>query len=432
LKRAGASGLLIHQVLAHRRGYYGDFDPRLDSDDSSISPEALRTPPVVPDDPMALQNAMSVHRRPPTQLTSRPIVRRGLYLWIVGAAILLALVAACGFPSESATLTAASTPTPAPRPTAEPLSAVSGWYVAAQSEEPVRIRADLTDAEADALTSAFARRFPHVAIEWRRGADAELLQQTLGEARSARPDWDIYIGDSGASLKTARLALYWIPPEAGGLPPTLVDPEGAWYGLAATLHVIQYHSEQVPPAFVPPSYDALRHPGYFGRLAIEDLNLTWLKGLIEIRGLDAAADLVRGLAQQAVTFRRDARSLVVFVTAGHQAVGIDARLDVVERERRGGGKTAWTGSDPVIGQPLAMVVSAATDRPNGARLVANYLLSTDAQIILAEGGRVPGRADLDPALHSQARGLRPLIVLPPEGQAERELRELWQQLWGRR
>jgi iron(III) transport system substrate-binding protein len=389
-------------------------------------------PPVVPDDPVALRNGMSVHRRPPTQLISRPIVRRGPLVWIVGAVILLALVGACGHQPESATLTAAATPMPAPRPTAEPPTAVSGWYVAAQSEEPVRIRADLTAGEADSLTNALARRFPHVAIEWRRGADAELLQQTLGEARSARPDWDIYIGDSGPSLKTARLALYWIPPEAGGLPAPLVDPEGAWYGLASTLHVIQYNSDQVPPAFVPPTYDALRHPGYFGRMAIEDLNLTWLKGLIEIRGQAAAGELVRGLAQQAVTFRRDARSLVVFVTAGDQAVAIDARQDVVERERRGGGKTGWTGPDPVIGQPLAMVVSAMTDRPNGARLVANYLLSTDAQIILAEGGRVPGRADLDPILPSQARGLRPRIVLPPEGQAERELRELWQQLWGRR
>ena len=196
--------------------------------------------------------------------------------------------------------------------------------------------------------------------------------------------------------------------------------------------MIQYNTDQVPPAYVPPTYDALLHPGYLGRLAIEDLNLTWLKGMVETRGRDATADLVRGLAQQAVTFRRDPRSLVVFVTAGDDAVAIDARMDAVERERRAGGKTAWVGPDPAIAQPLAMVVSAATDRPNGARLVANYLLSPDAQAILASAGRAPSRADVDPEPQTLARGLKPQVTLPPEGAAEREMRELWLELWGRR
>ena len=118
-----------------------------------------------------------------------------------------------------------------------------------------------------------------------------------------------HVGDSGPTLKTARLALRWTPPEARGVPTSLIDSEGAWYALASTLHVIQYNTEQVPPAYVPPTYDALRHPGYLGRLSIEELSLTWLKGLIETRGLDTASDLIRGLAQQAVTFRRDPRSL---------------------------------------------------------------------------------------------------------------------------
>jgi len=340
--------------------------------------------------------------------------------------------AACGFGADSSAPTAIPTPTPAPRPTAEPPAAVSAWYIAAQSEEVVRVRADLTQAEVDALTRAIARRYPEIKVDWQRGADNLLIRETLSEARSRTSAWDVYVGDSGPTLKTARLALRWTPPEARGLPTVLIDDEGAWYALASTLHVIQYHTEQVPPAHVPPSYDALRHPGYVGRMAIEDFNLTWLKGLIEVRGRDAASDLVRGLAQQAVTFRRDARTLVAFVTAGDEAVAIDARMDVVERERRSGGKTAWASPDPVIAQPLAMVVSADTDRPNGARLVANYLLSPDAQTILASAGRAPSRPDVDTEPQPLVRGLRAHLTLPPEAQAERELRDLWLDLWSRR
>jgi len=359
------------------------------------------------------------------------VTRRGQLLARALALLMAILAAACGFGSDRPPPTVVPTPTPAPRPTAEPPAAVGGWYLSAQAEERVRIRADLTAGEVDALTKALARKYPQVEVEWRRAPDADLLQAILSEARAQRADWDVYVGDSGPVLKTARLALRWTPPEARGVPASLVDPEGAWYALAATLHVIQYSTEQVPPTYVPPTYDALRHPGYFGRLAIQDLSLTWLKGMIETRGPEATGELIRGLAQQAVTFRRDARSLVIFVTAGDDAVAVDARLDVVERERRRGGKTAWVGPDPVIAQPLAMVVSASTDRPNGARLVANYLLSHDAQAILASAGRIPSRTDVDPEPQTLVRGLRTHVTLPPEGQAERELWDLWRELWRR-
>lgn len=350
-------------------------------------------------------------------------------------ACLIALVGlsiACSFGGATPTPTVALTPTPAPRPTAEPPTAVNVWYAAAQSEEPVRVRADLTVGEVEALTRALAQRYPELEVEWQRGDDAALYQETIVEARSQTAGWDVYVGDSAPALKTARLSLRWTPPEARGLPAGLIDVEGAWYGLAATYHVLQFNTEQVPPQVIPRSYEALLHPGYFGRLAIEDQNLTWLKGLVETRGRESADALIRGLAQQAVTFRPDARSLVVFVTAGDQAVAIDAPMDVVERERRAGGKTNWVAFDPVVAHPLGMAVSAATDRPNGARVVANFLLSKDAQSIMAKAGRVPGRTDVDPEPQNLTRGIQPWIVLPPEGQAERDLRELWQTLWGRR
>jgi iron(III) transport system substrate-binding protein len=270
-----------------------------------------------------------------------------------------------------------------------------------------------------------------VKVEWRRGPDVELYQQTLVDARSGPPNWDVYVGDSGPLLRAARLALRWTPPEARTVPSELSDSEGAWYAIASSYHVVQYHTEQVPGPQVPRTYEGMLDPRFYGRLAIEDFNVTWLKGIVEQRGRDGAAELVKSLAQQAVTFRRDARTLVVFVTAGQHAIAIDARMDVVERERRAGGKTAWIAADPVITQPLGMVVSSTTDRPNAARLAANFLLSADAQTILAEAGRVPSRTDVDAEPQTLIQGLHSRQTLPPDGAAERDLRELWVKLWGR-
>jgi ABC-type Fe3+ transport system substrate-binding protein len=311
---------------------------------------------------------------------------------------------------------------------------VASWYVAAQSgpEETVRIRADLTQHETDRITRALERRYPKLSVTWTRGPDVDLFQTTANELRSGASNWDIYIGDSGPTLKTARAALRWTPPEGRTVRPELIDGEGGWYAIAATYHVLQYSSDQVPQSFVPKSYEALQHPGYFGRLAIEDFDLVWLRGLMETRGQEAAAALVRGLAQQGVTFRREQRSLVAFITAGEQAVAIDARLEAVEREKRSGGKTNWVAIEPVPVQPLAMVVSASTDRPNASKVVANFLLSMDVQEILAESGRVPSRTDADSDPQNLVRGLRTQVVLPPESAAERDMRALWSELWGRR
>lgn len=342
------------------------------------------------------------------------------------------MLSACGYFTPAAPPTPEPSPTPAPRPTADPPAAVNAWYAAAQTEETVRIRVDLSPQEIDAVNAAFARRYPKVRVQWLRGADRDLIQATLGEARSGTWGWDVYLGDSATMLKTARVAARWTPPESRMIPQELIDPEGAWYAVAVTYHVMQISTDQVPPSSRPTAYEQLQHPAYFGRLELLDDDLTWMRGLIETRGRDATLTLFRELAKQSPTLRKDPRTLVTFITAGAHAIALNARLDLIQREQRGGGKTAWIAIEPVVTQPFPVAISVNTDRPNGARLLANFLLSLDAQTALAEAGRVPSRADADPDPQTLVQGIRTQLTLPPEGAQERELRQLWAEAWSSR
>ena len=207
---------------------------------------------------------------------------------------------------------------------------------------------------------------------------------------------------------------------------------GAWYAVALTYHVLQYNTDLIPPATRPTTYEALREARSFGSMAILDGDLTWLRGLVESRGRDEAVQLLEPLARQAVRPVADARSLSALVTAGQQAVAIDTYLDAVERDRRGGGKTGWVPIEPVITQPVAMVLAAGSERPNAARLFANFMLSPDAQAVLAGLGRVPSRPDVDPEPQTLVRGIRTRMTLPPQGVVEREMRALWNEIWSRR
>jgi len=359
---------------------------------------------------------------PKVHMRSAPIV----------AILALVLLVGCGLVDTPATPTPAPTPTAAPRPTAEPPAAVSGWYLAAIDEGDIQIRADLTGPEADALTSAFARRYPKVSLQWMRGSDEQLLQTTLREPAGGPPAWDIYIGHSGPTLKTARLAERWTPPEARTLPTGLADDEGAWYAVAVTYHVLEYNTELIPPAQRPTTYEALNDPRYVGAIAAPSEDLTWLRGLVEARGREATIQLLQPLAALAVRPVPDARSLSALVTAGQQAIGIDIPLDAVERDRRGGGKAGWVGVEPVVTQPVAMVMAANSARPNAARLFANFMLSPDSQVALALAGRVPARQEVDPEPQTLVRGIQTRLTLPPQGAVERDMRALWNEIWGRR
>ena len=340
-------------------------------------------------------------------------------------ALLVLVLAGC----DASFLTRGGAPTPTPSPTARPKTAMRTWYEAALREGEVQVYADVSPREAEALEQLLGERYPGITVRWTRGLDRELLRRVLAEDRDGVPRFDVFLGDAGTILKSAGLADRWRPSEVVALRPEHVDPDGAWYGAAATYYVLQYHIELVPYETLPKRYVQLAAPQFFGRLAIEEEPLTWLKGLVEVWGREATIGMLEPLGRQAVVQRHGPQTLADFVSAGRHSIAITNRIDAVERDRRAGAKTAWVPIEPVIVQPTATVVSVRAGHPNAARLFANFLLSTDAQILLAQLGRIPTRRDVDPEPPSGIRGLRTHFTLPPEGDAEAELRALNADLW---
>ena len=344
-------------------------------------------------------------------------------------AIIAVLLVGCRT-SGSGTPTPVASPTP--RTTSAPATIVEAWSAAAATEGTVRIYADLTRRETDDLSRLLTRRHPKLLVEWTHGLDRTLLARALAERNAGSATWDVFVGDAAPALATTISTARWAPPEAPAIRRELVDHQGQWFALALTHHVLEYNPELVPFGSRPTAYETLREPRFYGRLAVEDESLTWLKGMLESRGQQQTIDLLRPLGAQGVGMRRTPTDLSAYLAAGWHAVAVVNRLDAVERDRRTGAKVAWVAIEPVVVQPTAVVVADDAPRPNGARLVANFLLSADAQYALAAAGRVPARFDVDPEPQSLVRGLRTHLTLPPVGRQEQELRALYADLWADR
>jgi iron(III) transport system substrate-binding protein len=344
-------------------------------------------------------------------------------------ALALAIAGCGGGPSAVAP---AATPSPSARTTTAPSSLVAAWEAAAVAEGTIRVYAELSPREVHDLAQLAARRYPNVRIDWTRGPERDLRPRALAELAAGGGAWDVYLGDGAPILAASGAAAGWSPPEEPAIRRELADPRGRWFSVAVTHHVLQYNIEEVPFGERPTAYETLRQPRYVGRLAVEEDGVTWLKGLIEARGRQPTLDLLAPLAAQGVVVRRDPIQLSAMLGAGRSGVAIANRLHVVEQDRRTGAKVAWVGIEPVVTQPTAVVVAADAPSPNGARLIANLLLSADAQHALAQHGRVPARFDVSPEPQGLVSGLRTHLTAPPVGEDEQALRALYTDLWNGR
>ena len=373
--------------------------------------------------PRAMARALARLRAACGHVAARRLVLVGL---------LVALLTGCSA-ARSGTGTPTPVASPAPRTTTSaPATVVEAWSTASETEGTVQVYADLTWRETEELGRLLGRRYPKLRVEWTRGSDRALLARALAERNEGGATWDVFVGDAAPALVATVPAARWAPPEAPAIRRDLVDPQGQWFALALTYHVLEYNPELVPFGSRPTAYETLREPRFYGRLAVEEESLTWLKGMLESRGRQQALDLLRPLAAQGVVARRSPADLSAYLAAGWHTVAVVNRLDVVERDRRTGAKAAWVAIEPIVVQPTAVVVAEDAPRPNGARLVANFLLSADAQHALAATGRVPARVDVDPEPRGLVRGLQTRLTLPPVGRQEQELRALYADLWAER
>jgi iron(III) transport system substrate-binding protein len=186
------------------------------------------------------------------------------------------------------------------------------------------------------------------------------------------------------------------------MPERYRDPRGQWTSTRISYFSIAYNTRLVPPAEAPRTYDDLLDPRWRGKLAWRvgtssgaPLFITTLR---LARGEEKAAEFLRQLAaQKVVNFGSgSARTLVDRVIAGELpiALNIFAHHPLISKAK--GAPVDSRLMDPVPSTAGTMVIPKGVRHPHAALLLADFILSKEAQQILANADYFPARADVAP------------------------------------
>lgn len=253
------------------------------------------------------------------------------------------------------------------------------------------------------LAEAFMKTYPFVKMTFWRGDTEEIVTKLSAEARAGNVATDVVEGTGVGELAVnAGLTQPYYTPMAEAMPERYRDPRGHWTSTRISYFSIAYNTKLVSPDQVPRTYDDLLDPRWRGKLAwrIGTASGTplFITTIRLARGEQRAAEYFRHLAaQKVINFGSgSARTLVDRVIAGEFpiALNIFAHHPLISKAK--GAPVDSRLMNPVPSTAGTMVIPRGVRHPYAALLLADFILSKDAQQILANADYFPARPDIPP------------------------------------
>jgi ABC-type Fe3+ transport system substrate-binding protein len=261
----------------------------------------------------------------------------------------------------------------------------------------------------------FGQKYPFLGLELHPLETETLVKRIQNEARSAVSTWDVLLGGGGLiqPLLERNLIVAYHSPQREGVSDALNDNAGYWSGYYLNPYVLGYCTTLVKEEEIPKAYDALLEPRWKGnRIAIDGTAHGLLWGLAAAWGKEKARAYLKRLAAQQPLMARASISAVDSLHSGSVAMAI-ARAPVIEGyKKKLQSPIDWVPLEPTVAQIDAIMLSAHSARPNGARLFVDFALSKEGQSALAGIQQIPVRRDMEPGLNTMFQSHKWFVERP--------------------
>jgi iron(III) transport system substrate-binding protein len=269
-------------------------------------------------------------------------------------------------------------------------------YDAARREGKLVLYTDMPGETIERKIALFKSRHPGIDVEFFRGDTTQVFQRFQTETAAGRHSVDALTSTVRRMRHMARdkmLASYQSPATANYVK-DMNPNHGLWAVYALSLTSFAWNTRQVPSGQEPRSWEDLLNPRWKGKIGMQDPLqgggvASWIATMYQVWGEARWTDYMTRLAAQSPMYGRylpvqDA------LGGGEIAVMVAAYPDYVQATLKAkGAPVEWAVTNPVVRTPLATGVSANAPRPNAAKLWVDFLLSADAQKVLADRGALP-------------------------------------------
>ncbi len=267
----------------------------------------------------------------------------------------------------------------------------------------------IVDQFARPAAEAFERKYG-IKVDFTRNDPGAIVLRVTGEAKAGRVRADVF--DSApvvTALKTAGLAVKWLPDSARRLDPKFIDADGYW--TATNIYVLTpaFNTDIVKKGSEPKTRDDLLDPKWKGRMAwnsqIPTAGAAGFAGLVLTDlGEEKGRAYLRRLATQNIApLAVAARQVVDQMIAGEYAIALQIfnNHPVISAAR--GAPADFIPMNPAFEYASVVALAKGGPHPNAARLFVDFLVSPEGQALYRDADYMP----VDASIPTRNRSLRP-------------------------
>lgn len=293
----------------------------------------------------------------------------------------------------------------------------------AKQEGLVTVYTSLAPTVAKPLVVAFEKKTGIKVNMW-RGLSDGVLQRALAEARGNLNAVDVIETNSPEMEALAReqilAAIY--SPYLADVPSVLMPKHGLWIPDRLNFFVVAYNTSKVRREDLPKTYEGFLDAKWKGRIALEATDSEWMAGVFKTWGTARGTSFFNKLSDMKPSLRKGHLLLTSMVASGDIDVGLTAYKAEILSEKKHGAPVDWAAVEPVIARPQGLGVARHAAHPNAALLFADFMLSPQAQEMLAG-------MDKDPVSRKVKTDTSSINYVMSDPSVVLDENDKWLQLW---
>ncbi|PKP57176.1 ABC transporter substrate-binding protein [Candidatus Atribacteria bacterium HGW-Atribacteria-1] len=277
----------------------------------------------------------------------------------------------------------------------------------AQQKEKILLYTSVPTNIMSAIEEEFEKENPDVDLEFVRAGTGQIKTRIITECEAGRIEADlIWVAEFSyyEDLKeltvgeTKGLLLRYESPKAKGIPTSLKDSEGYYYGARMINEVIAYNTNLVSDP--PRTWEDLLDPKWKDQVALADVSysgaaLVAMGALTEKYGIE----YYQKLRENGTAVLQAHGGLTQSIAAGEYKVGMSLDYMIRQQKEAGSPINLIYPEDGAIAIPSPIAIVATTEHPDAAKKFVDYILSVNGQLAQVKlGSTIPVRPEIVPPL----------------------------------